>query len=248
MNETKAQAAVESLNKDLERRVTGAPPDLCPLDVASSYLKVCAAQTCGKCVPCRVGLPQLERLIDDLIDGKGDMKTVETIEKTAETISTSADCAIGYEAANMVLKGLKGFRDDYVAHAQGHQCASEGFRAVPCVTLCPAHVDIPGYIALVNAGRYADAVRLIRKDNPFPSVCAMVCEHPCENKCRRRMVDDAINIRGLKLYAIDHSGHVPVYREGEKPAPATGKRVAIVGGGPERNLSGLLSRNDGTQR
>ncbi|MBQ6919900.1 MAG: glutamate synthase, partial [Synergistaceae bacterium] len=95
MNETKAQAAVESLNKDLERRVTGAPPDLCPLDVASSYLKVCAAQTCGKCVPCRVGLPQLERLIDDLIDGKGDMKTVETIEKTAETISTSADCAIG---------------------------------------------------------------------------------------------------------------------------------------------------------
>ena len=158
MNETKAQAAVESLHKDLERRITGAPPGLCPLDVASSYLKVCAAQTCGKCVPCRVGLPQLERLIDDLIDGKGDMKTVATIEKTAETIANSADCAIGYEAANMVIKGVK------------------GFRAVPCVTLCPAHVDIPGYIALVNAGRYADAVRLIRKDNPFPSVCAMVCE------------------------------------------------------------------------
>ncbi|MBR0167532.1 MAG: FAD-dependent oxidoreductase, partial [Synergistaceae bacterium] len=142
------------------------------------------------------------------------------------------DCAIGYEAANMVLKGVKGFREDYEAHAKGHQCTSEGFRAVPCVTLCPAHVDIPGYIALVNAGRYADAVRLIRKDNPFPSVCAMVCEHPCENKCRRRMVDDAINIRGLKLYAIDHAGHVPVYREGEKPAPATGKKVAIIGGGP----------------
>ena len=231
-NETKAQATVESLHKDLERRVVGAPPGLCPLDLASSYLKVCAAQTCGKCVPCRVGLPQLERLIDDLIDGKGDMSTVATIEKTAETISDSADCAIGYEAANMVLKGVKGFRDDYEAHAKAHHCTADGFHAVPCVTLCPAHVDIPGYIALVNAGRYADAVRLIRKDNPFPSVCAMVCEHPCENKCRRRMVDDAINIRGLKLYAIDNAGHVPVYREGEKPAPATGKKVAIIGGGP----------------
>ncbi len=232
MNETKAQATVESLHTDLERRVKGAPPGLCPLDVASSYLKVCSAQTCGKCVPCRVGLSQLEKLIDDLIDGKGDMKTVSQIEKTAQTISDSADCAIGYEAANMVLKGVKGFRDDYEAHAKSHKCTSDGFHAVPCVTLCPAHVDIPGYIALVNAGRYADAVRLIRKDNPFPSVCAMVCEHPCENKCRRRMVDDAINIRGLKLYAIDHAGHVPVYREGEKPAPATGKKVAIIGGGP----------------
>ena len=220
INETKAQATVESLHKDLERRVVGAPPGLCPLDLASSYLKVCAAQTCGKCVPCRVGLPQLERLIDDLIDGKGNMKTVETIEKTAQTITDSADCAIGYEAANMVLKGVRGFREDYEAHAsEGHHCTADGFHAVPCVTLCPAHVDIPGYIALVNAGRYADAVRLIRKDNPFPSVCAMVCEHP-------------INIRGLKLYAIDHAGHVPVYREGEKPAPATGKKVAIIGGGP----------------
>ncbi len=232
MPETKVQATVESLHKDLERRVTGAPPDICPLEVASSYLKVCSAQTCGKCVPCRVGLPQMERLIDDLLDGKGDMSTVDLIEKTAETVSSSADCAIGYEAANMVLNGVKGFRDDYEAHAKHGHCAAEGFRAVPCVTLCPAHVDIPGYIALVNAGRYADAVRLIRKDNPFPSVCAMVCEHPCENKCRRRIVDDAINIRGLKLYAIDHSGHVPVYREGEKAAPATGKKVAIIGGGP----------------
>ena len=65
---------------------------------------------------------------------------------------------------------------------------------VPCVALCPAGVDIPGYIALVRAGRYNDAVRLIRKDNPFPTVCGYVCEHPCEAHCRRSMVDDAVNI------------------------------------------------------
>ena len=97
-----------------------------------------------------------------------------------------------------------------------------------CVALCPAGVDIPGYIALVNEGRCADAVRLIRKDNPFPVACAYICEHPCEARCRRNMVDDAINIRGLKRYAVDHAGPVPQ----PQPAPATGKSVAIIGGGP----------------
>ncbi len=230
--ESEIQATANSLHHDLERRVTGAPPGLCPLDLASSYLKVYAAQSCGKCVPCRVGLRQLDKLISDLIEGEGDLKTVELIERTAESIYASADCAIGYEAANMVLKGIRGFREDYIAHATGGHCVAEGFQAVPCVHLCPAHVDVPGYIALVAAGRYADAVRLIRKDNPFPSVCAMVCEHPCENKCRRGLVDDALNIRALKLYAVTHSGHVPVFKEGEKAAPATGKKIAIVGGGP----------------
>ena len=62
---------------------------------------------------------------------------------------------------------------------------------------------------LSKTGRYADAVKLIRKDNPFPSACAYICEHPCEARCRRRMIDDAINIRGLKRYAVDHAGDVP---------------------------------------
>ena len=107
-----AQATVESLYKDLERRIIASPPGLCPLDLASSFLKLCAAQTCGKCVPCRVGLPQLERLIEDILDGRGTLDTIGLIERTAEAIYDSADCAIGFEAASMVLKGVRGFRDD----------------------------------------------------------------------------------------------------------------------------------------
>ena len=68
---------------------------------------------------------------------------------------------------------------------------------------------MPGYIALISEGRYQDAVKLIRKDNPMPAVCALVCEHPCETRCRRNMVDDSINIRGLKRYAVEN-GEVPV--------------------------------------
>ena len=78
-------------------------------------------------------------------------------------------------------------------------------QTIPCVTLCPAHVDVPGYIALIKEGRYADAVKVIRRRNPFPTACAMVCEHPCENKCRRTLVDAPINIRGLKKYAVDQA-------------------------------------------
>lgn len=224
----KAEATVESLYKDLERRIIASPPGLCPLDLASSFLKVCAAQTCGKCVPCRVGLPQLERLIEDILDGKGTLKTIEMIEKTAEAITDSADCAIGFEAASMVLKGVRGFRDDYVEHVEKGRCMFGLDQPVPCVSLCPAHVDVPGYIALVAEGRFDDAIRLIRKDNPFPTVCAMVCEHPCERRCRRNMVDDSVNIRGLKLYAVEHASSDPV----ESPSAPTGKRIAIVGGGP----------------
>ena len=99
---------------------------------------------------------------------------------------------------------------------------------MPCVALCPAGVDIPGYIALVHEGRYADAVRLIRKDNPFPTACALVCEHPCEARCRRNMIDSSINIRGMKLAAVDNAGEVPA----PERMPSTGKRIAIIGGGP----------------
>lgn len=223
-----AQTTVESLYKDLERRIIASPPGLCPIDLASSFLKICHAQTCGKCVPCRIGLGQLENLLEDVLNGKATLETIDLIESTARAVFYSADCAIGFEAACMVLKGVQGFRDDYESHILKKRCTFELEQPVPCVSLCPAGVDIPGYVALVAAGRYADAVRLIRKDNPMPIVCAMICEHPCETRCRRNMIDDSVNIRGLKLYAVEHSGDVPV----GKNAPSTGKSIAIVGGGP----------------
>lgn len=224
----RAQMVVEGLYRDLERRIIASPPGLCPVDMAASFLKLCHAQTCGKCVPCRIGLGQLERLLEKVLDGDGTMATIELIEETAQVIADSADCAIGFEAANMVLRGVRGFRDDYIEHVTSNRCVSGLTQPVPCVSMCPANVDIPGYIALVNEKHYADAVRLIRKDNPFPTACALVCEHPCEARCRRNMVDDSINICGLKRYAVEQAGEVPVPRCAE----ATGKRVAIIGGGP----------------
>ena len=228
MTPSRAQTVIDGLYRDVERRIAASPPGLCPVDLAMNFLNLCHAQTCGKCVPCRVGLGQLSDLMESVLDGKATMETIALIERTARVIVNSADCAIGRDAARLVLDGIQGFRDDYEEHVLRHRCLGGMQNPVPCVALCPAGVDIPGYTVLVKYGRYADAVRLIRQDNPFPSACAYICEHPCEARCRRNMIDDAVNIRGLKRYAVDHAGYVP------HPACAeeTGKTVAIVGGGP----------------
>lgn len=224
----RAQNVLDGLHRDMERRIGASAYGLCPVDMSLNYLRLCHAQTCGKCVPCRIGLGQLEVLIEQVLDRTATMETINIIERTAKVIADSAGCAIGYEAAHMVLKGIRGFREDYEEHVQHGRCISVLSYPVPCVSACPAHVDVPGYVALVNEGRYEEAVKLIRKDNPFPSACAYVCEHPCEAHCRRAMVDDAINICGLKRFAVDNAKAEPAKILYEK----TGKTVGIIGGGP----------------
>ena len=231
----KVNSTTEQLMKEFTQRIVANPPGVCPVDMQLAFLKVCHAQTCGKCVPCRIGLGQLEELLEKVLNNEATMDTLKLIEQTAENIKNSADCAIGFESARMVLAGLEGFREDYISHITDHRCLGSFEQPIPCVTLCPAHVDIPGYIALAGEGRCEDAVRLIRKDNPFPTACALICEHPCEARCRRNIIDDSINIRGMKRYIVDNapSDKVPV----PACAPSTGKKVAIIGGGP----SGLTS-------
>ncbi len=230
MNDNKAQSTVKTMMREFEQRIIASPPGVCPVDLQLAFLKVCHAQTCGKCVPCRVGLGQLENLLEQVMNNEATMETLDLIEETAKSIRDSADCAIGFEAARMVLVGFEGFREDYISHVKEKRCIGAFEQPIPCINLCPAHVDIPGYVALVGEGNYEDAVRLIRKDNPFPTACAYICEHPCEERCRRNMLDSAINIRGLKRYAVEQAPADKV----KVPAcgPDTGKKVAIVGGGP----------------
>lgn len=228
MERSEAQAVMDGLHRALEGRLSVSSLAPCPVEFTAAYIAMCATQSCGKCTPCRVGLNALHDLFEEVLENRATPATLGLIERTARSIYLSADCAIGYEAAAMALTAVQGFADDFRSHVENHVCGFKQSELVPCVSGCPAGVDIPGYISLVEAGRYTDAVRLIRKDNPLPLVCGYVCEHPCEMYCRRGMVDDPMNIRGLKRFAVDHM-------EGDyRPwiAPATGKRVAVVGGGP----------------
>ncbi len=223
-----SQLIVEDIYEDLSRRIESGPSGVCPVDTTRAFIEMCHSQTCGKCVPCRVGLLQLKHLVTDVLKGKADMSCIDLIEETAKSIYETADCAIGYEAAQMVYKSVRYCRDDYEEHIRSGRCTCLNTQPVPCVSLCPAGIDIPGYIALVKEGRYQDAIRLIRKDNPLPTTCGYICEHPCEERCRRNMIDDAINIRGIKRVASDYAGEVdpPVC------GPSTGKKIAVIGGGP----------------
>ena len=109
----RAQTVLNGLYRDMERRVSASAPGLCPVDMCLNFLRFCHAQTCGKCVPCRIGLGQLAVLIESVLDRTATLETIDLIEKTAQVIADSADCAIGYEAAHMVLKGVRGFREDF---------------------------------------------------------------------------------------------------------------------------------------
>ena len=228
MERTQAEAVMSDLHDALGRRLEARSLAPCPVEFTAALVNMCATQSCGKCTPCRIGLGVLSDLLEDGLSNRADELTLHHIEQAAETIYLSSDCAIGYEAGSMALAAIRGFRDDFEHHIRTGSCGFGQNDRVPCVAGCPANVDIPGYISLVEAGRFTDAVRLIRKDNPMPIVCGLVCEHPCEMHCRRGIVDDPLNILALKRYACEHMerGYRP------KIADATGKRVAVVGGGP----------------
>ncbi|HIW76387.1 MAG TPA: FAD-dependent oxidoreductase [Candidatus Gordonibacter avicola] len=223
-------AKVAVMAERFARRVRAVPPGMCPLAFELALLQVAAAQTCGKCVPCRDGLPQLVTLLEHVVACEADETDVACMRALAEMVRDTSDCAIGYEAATALLDGLETFADEHASHVT-EGCCQEGVgQTVPCETLCPAHVDVPGYIACVAAGDYAGAVNVVRKDNPFPTACAFVCEHPCEARCRRTLIDAPVNIRGIKRYAVDQAPADTV-----APPPRnmdTARTVAIIGGGP----------------
>ncbi len=101
----------------------------------------------------------------------------------------------------------------------------------PCIKACPAHTDVQGYLALIANGEYREAVALIKEKLPLPASIGRVCPHPCEEQCRRQLVDEPLAIACMKHFAADQdlqSGDP--YRP--EVAPPTGKRVAIVGAGP----------------
>ncbi len=101
---------------------------------------------------------------------------------------------------------------------------------VPCRDACPAHIDIPRYIYLIAQGRYSEALAVIREKVPFPGVLGRVCVHPCEQACRRGVLNDPICIKFLKRFAADND--TGLWKQSSRVAPPTGKKVAVVGSGP----------------
>jgi len=208
--------------------------DACMVDVARFFIEFVQEESCGKCVPCRVGTKRMLEILTRICEGRGRLDDIERLIELGEFIKQGSLCGLGQTAPNPVLSTIRHFREEYVEHIRDRHCRAgvcPSLVRAPCQTACPAGVDIPGFVSLVGEKRYDEALRLHRNRNPFASVCARVCFHTCEEKCRRSTLDTPVSIRGIKRFMVDQENdmQLPEIRENAENAK---KKIAIIGGGP----------------
>lgn len=208
--------------------------DTCMVDTARFFMDFIRDESCGKCNACRTGTTRMLEILERITIGDGVEGDIELLEELGETLKDTAMCNLGQTAPNPVLSTIKHFRDEYDEHIINHYCragvCSELFIS-PCENTCPANINVPGYLRLIAAGRFIDANNLIRQENPFPAVCGRICTHPCESKCRRSSLDEAVAIRQLKRYVADYAYKNERPFASDVVFPRNGKRIAVIGAG-----------------
>jgi NADH-quinone oxidoreductase subunit F len=215
----------------------------CMVDFAKYFMEFIQNESCGKCIPCREGTRRMLEILEaitrprhkeDDLDALLRVQGIMHLQKLAETIKATSLCGLGQSAPNPVLSTLQWFRDEYEAHVFERRCPSGSCKELvgaPCQNGCPVGTEVWRYVAHISRGEYSDAYRVIRDANPFPSACARVCHHPCEQVCRAGATGGSpIAIRTLKRFVVDTI--VPPERIPVIPARADAARIAVIGAGP----------------
>jgi NADH-quinone oxidoreductase subunit F len=208
--------------------------EACMVDVARFFIEFVQEESCGKCVPCRVGTKRMLEILTRICEGQGRMEDIDRLIELGEFIQQGSLCGLGQTAPNPVLSTIRHFREEYVEHIRDKHCRAgvcPSLVRAPCQTACPAGVDIPGFVSLVAEKRYDEALRLHRERNPFASVCARVCFHTCEDHCRRASLDNSVSIRGIKRFMVDQENEM-LLPEVRANAENAKKKIAVIGGGP----------------
>jgi NADH-quinone oxidoreductase subunit F len=208
----------------------------CMVEVARYFLSFTQTESCGKCVPCRLGTKQMFEILTRITQGKGRESDIDTLLNIAKTVKECSLCGLGQTCPNPVLTTLNYFRDEYEAHIKEKRCPAavcDSLMISPCQHTCPVGINIPKYVAHIAAGEYLEAIETIRERNPFPAICGRICHHPCEGRCRRGELDESVDIRALKRFAadwyFDHASELP------EPVPfakTKSQKIAVVGAGP----------------
>ena len=216
--------------------------DTCMVDMARFFLEFVQDESCGKCPPCRIGTKRMLEIVTRICQGEGENGDIEELQRLGGIIKDTALCGLGQSAPNPVLSTIRHFRHEYEAHIKDKYCPSMVCKRLcpaPCQRACPVGVDVPSYNALITAGRFDEALDVIRRDNPFPGVCGRLCNRPCEANCTLGDTDEPVAIRSLKRFLAD-------YERGRwKPTVSAvettrEEKVAIVGAGP----AGLTAARD----
>ncbi len=208
----------------------------CMVDVAKYFMNFLKDESCGKCLTCRKGTQRMHEILEDVTKGKASLADLDLLEELAQVVKDTTMCGLGQTASNPVLTTLKYFRNEYERHIWNKRCDAFVCRDLvgsPCQAACPIGTEPWRYVAHLARGEYEEAYRVIRETNPFPSVCARVCDHRCEAHCRLGTTGNRpVAIRALKRFITDHidpSTYKPV-RAAETAQKEA--KVAVVGSGP----------------
>ncbi len=207
--------------------------DICMVEIARYFLSFTQDESCGKCVMCRLGTKQMLTILENISAGRGKPEDIEILRDLGLQVKAGSLCQLGQTAPNPVLTTLQYFLNEYEDHIKRHHCEAavcQGIVSAPCSHTCPAGIDAPRYIRFILDGNPDASLAVVREKIPFPAVCGLVCFHPCETRCRRGQLDEAIAIRMLKRFAYENGGDL--WKQNLKIAPLTGKSVAVIGSGP----------------
>ena len=208
----------------------------CMVDVAKYFMNFLKDESCGKCFTCRKGTQRMWELLDDITSGRGTVDQISLLEELALVVRDTTMCGLGQTASNPVLSTLRYFRKEFDRHVLDKKCDAfvcKDLVGAPCQSACPIGTEAWRYVAHIARGEFEEAYRVIREANPFPSVCARVCDHQCEVRCRVGTTGGrAVAIRALKRFITDHidpSIYKPVRKAGDAMDMP---EVAVVGSGP----------------
>ncbi len=214
--------------------------DNCMVDVARYFIEFTHSESCGKCVPCRVGLDQSLRILNAFANGKATEEDLNSLDELSRMIRDTSLCGLGQTAPNPVLTTMRHFRHEFEDHLRAHRCRAgvcENLALSPCENSCPLHMNIPRFLQLYKEGRLEDAFVSVVMDNPLPASTGRVCQHPCDNRCRRNGLDEAVNMREVHRFIADNVYQSDLFetmveRVLARKLPPTGKKVAVAGAGP----------------
>ncbi len=214
--------------------------DNCMVDVARYFIEFTHSESCGKCVSCRVGLDKALRILNAFTEGIAGNDDLERLDEMGRMIRDTSLCGLGQTAPNPVLTTMRHFRHEFEDHIRAKRCRAgvcEDLALSPCENSCPLHMNIPRFLQLFNERRLEDAFVSVIMDNPLPASTGRVCQHPCDNRCRRHAIDEAVNMREVhrfiadSMYDSDRFDSL-VERIAAFKLQPTDRKVAIVGAGP----------------
>ncbi|WP_415397499.1 FAD-dependent oxidoreductase [Sulfurimonas sp. CS5] len=214
------------------------------------------SEACGRCAPGRWGGRILYDQLDKIARGEGAKADMDHLKEIGKSMQITSKCEIGKTVPNPIIDLMTHFEDEFMdcinnQKPSKHYSDEIGYIAkitAPCTDMCPAHVDIPGYIEGVRDLRFDDSLEATRQTMPLAHVCGRVCPHPCEDACRRTNLDEPISIMELKRLGADYeTDHGFGFFHPMQKQESNGKKVAVIGAGPAGLTTAYYLAAEGTQ-